>query len=114
MTKKIEARLAAIERKLNAKRHPTDKAFRILFVEGGPPGPISWAYAGTLRWKREANENLEEFAKRAADAAYVAGETALTVGGLPRGDERTSEASMIGGRRLLRTTATCHRKRRRG
>jgi hypothetical protein len=87
MTRKIKARLAAVERKLNAKRHPTDKTFRILLVEGGLPGPINWAYAGTLRWKREPSEYLEAFAKRAAGAAHAAGEMSLTIGGLPRGDE---------------------------
>lgn len=87
MTKKIEARLAAVERKLSAKHHPTDKAFRILFIEGGLPGPINWAYAGAHRWQREPGEELEAFAKRAATAAYAAGEMALTVGGLPRSDE---------------------------
>jgi TPR repeat protein len=86
-TKDIEARLAAVERKLNAKRHPTDNTFRILFVEGGLPGPVMWAYAGALKWKREASEDLDAFAERAAGAAYAAGEMALTVGGLPRGDE---------------------------
>ncbi|OKO81930.1 hypothetical protein AC629_24865 [Bradyrhizobium sp. NAS80.1] len=86
-TARIKALLAKIERLLNAKRRPTDKVFRTLFVEGGLPGPINWAYAGTLRWKREPDEDLEAFARRAAAAAYAAGEMALTVGGLPRGDE---------------------------
>lgn len=83
----FERRLAAVERKLNAKRHPTGKAFRILLVQGGLPGPINWAYAGTLTWRREADEDLGAFAKRAAEAASAAGEMALTVGGLPQGDE---------------------------
>ncbi|UQD95230.1 hypothetical protein [Bradyrhizobium japonicum] len=87
MRTRIKALLAAIERKLNAKRHSTDKAFRILIVEGGLPGPINWAYAGAMRWKREADEDLEAFTKRAAAAAHAAGEMALTVGGLPRSDE---------------------------
>jgi hypothetical protein len=58
-----------------------------LLVTGGLPGPINWAYAGALRWKREPGEDLEQFAERCAAAAVAAGETSLIIGGLPRGDE---------------------------
>ncbi|TCU75299.1 hypothetical protein EDE08_103519 [Bradyrhizobium sp. R2.2-H] len=87
MTKKIEARLAAVQRKLNAKHHPTDNTFRILIVHGGLPGPIDWAYGGAHRWRREPGEELEAFTERAAAAAIGVGERALNVGGLPRSDE---------------------------
>jgi hypothetical protein len=82
----LEKRIAAIERKLNATRHPTDGAFRILVIEGGV-GEIRWSYAGALKWKREPEETLENFTERSAAAAIAAGETSLVVGGLPRGED---------------------------
>ncbi|NEU95665.1 hypothetical protein [Bradyrhizobium uaiense] len=80
-------RLRAIEARLNAKHLRTGNVFRTVIVEGGLQGSINWAYAGAHRWKREDGEELEAFAKRAADLAIAAGETALVVGGLPRSDE---------------------------
>lgn len=82
-----EKRIRAIEERLNAKRPTDGGAFRILIVEGCLPGPIGWSYAGTLRWQREAGEELEAFIERTAEAAIKAGELSLIVGGLPRGDE---------------------------
>ena len=54
---------------------------------GGLPGPINHAYAGNHRWDRAEGEELESFVQRSAYAGIEAGEMALNVGGLPRGDE---------------------------
>jgi hypothetical protein len=78
-------RLKAIEARMNAK--PGAGTFRILEISGGLPGPINFAYAGTLRWERAEGEDFEAFVQRGAYAAREAGEMALNVGGLPRSDE---------------------------
>jgi hypothetical protein len=84
----LARRLEALERRMNEDQPSRPGGpFRILRVTGGLPGPINWAYAGSHRWKREAEEELEAFCERAARAAKAEGETSLNVGGLPRGDE---------------------------
>ena len=84
----LERRLEALERKINEGRPPgKGEPFRILLHTDVLPGPRLWAYAGTLKWRREADEPLEVFATRAAVAAEAAGETSLILGGLPRGED---------------------------
>lgn len=84
----LEKRVARLQDRLNSEQPSRPGGpFRILLVTGGLPGPINWAYAGSHRWKREAEESIEQFAERAARAAKAEGETSLNIGGLPRGDE---------------------------
>jgi hypothetical protein len=85
MTKNFNERLKAIEQRINAR--PGAGIFRILRITGGLPGPINFAYAGEHRWDRDDGEEFEAFVRRSADAAIAAGEMAINVGGLPRGDE---------------------------
>jgi hypothetical protein len=85
MTGSFKERLEAIERQL--RRKPGAGMFTILEITGGLPGPISFAYAGGHRWDRAEGEDFDAFVRRSADAALEAGEMAMNVGGLPRGDE---------------------------
>jgi hypothetical protein len=85
MTKDFKARLEAIEQRMNTK--PATGTFRILLITGGLPGPINFAYAGAHRWDRAEGEDFDAFVQRSAYAAFEAGEMAINVGGLPRGDE---------------------------
>jgi hypothetical protein len=85
MTKSFKERIAAIEKRISAK--PGAGTFRILLITGGLPGPINFSYAGTHRWDRADGEEFEAFVQRSALAAFEAGEMAMNVGGLPRGDE---------------------------
>jgi hypothetical protein len=91
----LRRRIELLERKINGDGgvNAATPRFRILLIEGGLPGPINWAYAGTHRWKREAGEDLEAFAERAALAAKALNETSLIVGGLPRSDEMAGFAT---------------------
>jgi|GEM_PF-6904266 len=84
MTSNMKRRLKAIEMKLNAK---SDDSFQITLIEGGLPGLINWAYAGSHRWQRAEGEDLETFIEWAAKNAQAIGETSLVVGGLPHSDE---------------------------
>jgi hypothetical protein len=85
----IEKRIKAIEDRLNMRSATGGgKPFRIIVITGCLPiGPPRWAYAGPLQWERGENEELEQFSERCAAAAIAAGETLLTIGGLPRGEE---------------------------
>jgi hypothetical protein len=85
MAKSFKERIATIEKWISAK--PGAGTFRILLITGGLPGPINFAYAGTHRWDRGDGEEFETFVQRSALAAFEAGEMAMNVGGLPRGDE---------------------------
>jgi hypothetical protein len=85
----LDRRLAALEKRMNADRPSgTGGPFRILLITGGLPGRIKFAYADDLRWERQAEESIEQFAERAACAAKAEGATSLNIGGLRReGDE---------------------------
>jgi hypothetical protein len=86
MTRSFKERLEAIEQRTNAK--PGAGTFRIMQITGGLSGPINFAYAGSHRWDRAEGEDFEAFVQRSTYAAFEAGEMAMTVGGLPRGNEQ--------------------------
>jgi len=70
MSKKIESRLRAAERKTKRKRKDV---LHVVRVEGGLPGPIRCASANGLHWERFSEEPMEEFDARVIAAAEAAG-----------------------------------------
>jgi hypothetical protein len=81
----FKERLRAIEAQL--RRQPGAAVFTILEIGGGLPCPVNFAYSGDMRWDRAADEEMDTFIRRSADAAIEAGMMSLVVGGLPKGDE---------------------------
>jgi hypothetical protein len=88
MTNELVHRLETLERRMNAQRPsgplPPGGPLRVVVVIGClPPGDPLFAIAGPLEWLREPGEDLDAFADRAAAGAREAGESLLTIGGLP-------------------------------
>jgi hypothetical protein len=85
MTRSFKERLEAIEAQM--RRKPGAGVFTILEIKGCLPGPVNFAYAGAHRWDRADGEDFDAFVLRSCISAIEAGEMAMNVGGLPRGDE---------------------------
>jgi hypothetical protein len=77
----INGRLLKVERRLRNRT-----GFRLLIIEGGLPGALSFARSGDRKWQREINEPYEAFEARAINEAKAAGLNFVVVGGLPSGD----------------------------
>ena len=83
----LERRIAALEAKLNAQQPPDRMPLRVVIVHGClPPGEPLFATAGAHEWLREPGEDLEAFAKRAAQATREVQEGLLVIGGLPQSE----------------------------
>jgi hypothetical protein len=54
--KKIGSRLVDAERQLKKRAR-----FHVIIIEGGLPGPISFARSGGTQWQREVDEPYEVF-----------------------------------------------------
>jgi hypothetical protein len=79
MTKAIERRLAAAERRLMPRR----AAPQVIIICGGfQDGHPTFATVGSVRWERAPAESFADFKARAVAAA--AGERFVVIGGLPR------------------------------
>jgi hypothetical protein len=77
----INARLVHVESRLRKRTR-----FRVLIIEGGLPGPASFARSAGRRWQREVDEPYEVFERRVIDEANAAGLNSVVIGGLPDGD----------------------------
>src|SRR4051812_1463487 len=95
MSNDFKTRLKGIEQRISAKAGAG--TFRILLIAGGLPGPINFAYAGARRWDRAEGEDFDNFIQRSVFAAREAGERAINIGGLLRGDELAKFKSSEGG-----------------
>ena len=81
MKKKLNRRLAETERRLRNRTR-----FHVLIIEGGLPGPVSFARSGGTRWQREVEEPYEDFKMRVVNEAKAAGLNSVVIGGFPDGD----------------------------
>jgi hypothetical protein len=79
MSKSIERRLAAAERRIK----PRHTDFTIIRLIGGLPVPVRWAEGGGLRWTRPIDEPLDAFEARVISDARAAGAKFVAIGGLP-------------------------------
>jgi hypothetical protein len=81
MTKALESRLAALERRLMPPRAaPEVIIIRQVLCDGDP----TFATVGGLRWERAPAESVTEFEARVIAAAAATGERRVIIGGLPR------------------------------
>ena len=85
MSRAIERRLIAAERRLN----PPVPRIKEVVIFGGLPGSDddpTFATAGGIRWERAPAETLAAFRARAVAAATAAGERHIVIGGLSDND----------------------------
>ena len=80
MSRAIERRLIAAERRLNPPVPAVQEIFIIREIVSSRDDP-TFATAGEMRWERAPAETLAAFRERAVAAATAAGERRIVIGG---------------------------------
>ena len=85
MSRAIERRLIAAERRLNPPVPAVQEIFIIREIVSSRDDP-TFATAGEMRWERAPAETLAAFRERAEAEATAAGERRIIIGGLSGND----------------------------